>query len=186
MQRSLMACAALAAALAAPVACGSAPDGKSAPPLSETAAAPHPVPAQPPSAPEKAPEEKPMRKANRLAKEKSPYLLQHAHNPVDWFPWGKEAFEKARKEGKPVFLSVGYSSCHWCHVMRRESFEDERIAKLLNDNFVCIKVDREELPDVDGLYMTAVQITDTYGFRRYKMYVNSLTNGSVDVFAAAI
>ena len=94
---------------------------------------------------------------NRLAKEKSPYLLQHAHNPVDWFAWGSEAFEKARKENKPIFLSIGYSTCHWCHVMERESFEDEEVAKVLNDHFVSIKVDREERPDVDKIYMNAVQ-----------------------------
>ncbi len=96
---------------------------------------------------------------NRLAQEKSPYLLQHAHNPVDWFPWGAEAFEKARTEDKPIFLSIGYSTCHWCHVMERESFEDERIAALLNRDFVPIKVDREERPDVDRIYMTFVQAT---------------------------
>src|SRR5580704_14410228 len=90
---------------------------------------------------------------NRLAKEKSPYLLQHAHNPVDWYPWGAEAFEKAKKEDKPIFLSIGYSTCHWCHVMERESFSDPQIAKLINDNFVPIKVDREERPDVDRVYM---------------------------------
>src|SRR5437868_13417103 len=83
------------------------------------------------------------RRVNRLARESSPYLLQHAHNPVDWFPWGAEAFSKAKKEGKLVFLSIGYSSCHWCHVMERESFEDLEVAKLLNQAFVCIKVDRE-------------------------------------------
>lgn len=94
---------------------------------------------------------------NRLANEKSPYLLQHAHNPVDWFPWGDEAFEKARNEDKPVFLSVGYSTCHWCHVMERESFESEEIAQVLNQNFVSIKVDREERPDVDRVYMLFVQ-----------------------------
>jgi uncharacterized protein YyaL (SSP411 family) len=94
---------------------------------------------------------------NRLAKEKSPYLLQHAHNPVDWFPWGEEAFEKARKENKPIFLSIGYSTCHWCHVMERESFEDERLADFLNKHFVSIKIDREERPDVDKIYMTVVQ-----------------------------
>jgi uncharacterized protein len=90
---------------------------------------------------------------NRLAREKSPYLRQHAFNPVDWFPWGSEAFDKARLENKPIFLSVGYSTCHWCHVMERESFSDPAIARLLNDNFVCIKVDREERPDVDRMYM---------------------------------
>ena len=94
---------------------------------------------------------------NRLAKEKSPYLLQHAHNPVDWYPWGAEAFEKAKKEDKPIFLSVGYSTCHWCHVMEHESFEDETLAAFLNEHFVSIKVDREERPDVDQIYMAAVQ-----------------------------
>jgi uncharacterized protein len=94
---------------------------------------------------------------NRLAREKSPYLLQHQHNPVDWYPWGEEAFAKARKENKPILLSIGYSTCHWCHVMERESFEDEKLAEYLNAHFVCIKVDREERPDVDKIYMTAVQ-----------------------------
>ena len=96
---------------------------------------------------------------NRLAREKSPYLLQHAHNPVDWYPWGTEAFEKARSEDKPIFLSIGYSTCHWCHVMERESFENEQIAARLNRDFVPIKVDREERPDVDRIYMTFVQAT---------------------------
>jgi len=95
---------------------------------------------------------------NRLVFEKSPYLLQHASNPVDWYSWGKEAFEKARKEDKPIFLSIGYSTCHWCHVMEKESFEDEEVAKLLNADFVSIKVDREERPDVDNIYMAASQI----------------------------
>ncbi len=95
---------------------------------------------------------------NRLARETSPYLLQHAHNPVDWYPWGEEAFEKAREEGKPILLSIGYSACHWCHVMEHESFENEEIAAIMNELFVNIKVDREERPDVDGIYMTAVQI----------------------------
>ncbi|MCG8401544.1 MAG: thioredoxin domain-containing protein [Firmicutes bacterium] len=95
--------------------------------------------------------------AGRLKKEKSPYLLQHANNPVDWFPWGDEAFEKAKNEDKPVFLSIGYSTCHWCHVMERESFEDREIADFLNRHFVSIKVDREERPDVDHIYMTACQ-----------------------------
>ncbi|XP_005092543.1 spermatogenesis-associated protein 20 isoform X2 [Aplysia californica] len=99
----------------------------------------------------------PSANSNRLSFEKSPYLLQHAHNPVDWFPWGPEAFEKAREENKPIFLSVGYSTCHWCHVMERESFENAEIGKLLNENFVNIKVDREERPDVDKVYMTFVQ-----------------------------
>lgn len=94
---------------------------------------------------------------NRLAREKSPYLLQHQHNPVDWYAWGAEAFEKARKENKPILLSIGYSTCHWCHVMERESFEDETLAKFLNAHFVAIKVDREERPDVDKIYMTALQ-----------------------------
>jgi len=93
---------------------------------------------------------------NRLANEKSPYLLQHAHNPVDWYPWGKEAFEKAKKENKPIFLSIGYSTCHWCHVMEEESFANPEIAKLMNENFVNIKVDREERPDVDRVYMNFV------------------------------
>ena len=95
---------------------------------------------------------------NRLISESSPYLLQHARNPVDWYPWGEEAFEKARKENRPIFLSVGYSACHWCHVMERECFEDEGIAKLLNEHFVSIKVDREERPDVDEVYMLATQL----------------------------
>jgi len=97
------------------------------------------------------------KKANRLIDEKSPYLLQHAYNPVDWYPWGEEAFEKARTEDKPVFLSIGYSTCHWCHVMERESFEDDEVAKVLNEHFVSIKVDREERPDVDAVYMQACQ-----------------------------
>jgi uncharacterized protein len=97
------------------------------------------------------------RPTNRLAKETSPYLLLHAHNPVDWYPWGPEAFAKAKAENKPIFLSVGYSSCYWCHVMERESFMDEEIAKALNSGYVCIKVDREERPDVDQIYMAAIQ-----------------------------
>ena len=96
---------------------------------------------------------------NRLAQEKSPYLLQHAHNPVDWYPWGEEAFAKARRENKPIFLSIGYSTCHWCHVMAHESFENEATAALMNREFVNIKVDREERPDVDRVYMTFVQAT---------------------------
>ncbi len=94
---------------------------------------------------------------NRLIKEKSPYLLQHAFNPVDWYPWGEEAFEKARQEDKPIFLSIGYSTCYWCHVMEREVFENESIAALMNKHVVSIKVDREERPDVDRVYMTALQ-----------------------------
>ncbi len=97
----------------------------------------------------------PMAAANRLANETSPYLLQHAHNPVDWYPWGKEALEKAQREDKPIFLSIGYAACHWCHVMERESFEDDEVARVLNDKFVSIKVDREERPDIDAIYMTA-------------------------------
>ena len=97
------------------------------------------------------------RPANRLARETSPYLLQHAHNPVDWYPWGEEALAKARDEDKPIFLSIGYSACHWCHVMERESFEDPDVAALMNERYVSIKVDREERPDLDGIYMDAVQ-----------------------------
>ncbi len=100
---------------------------------------------------------------NRLIHEKSPYLLQHAHNPVNWYPWGNEAFEKARQEHKPIFLSIGYSTCHWCHVMERESFENEDVAKVMNKNFVCIKVDREERPDLDKIYMAATQATTGSG-----------------------
>ena len=96
---------------------------------------------------------------NRLAHEKSPYLLQHAHNPVDWYPWGEDAFAKARRENKPIFLSVGYSTCHWCHVMAHESFESEEVAAVMNREFVNVKVDREERPDVDRVYMTFVQAT---------------------------
>ena len=101
--------------------------------------------------------------ANRLAGERSPYLLQHANNPVDWYPWGEEAFEKARREQKPIFLSIGYSTCHWCHVMEHESFEDVSIAAVLNQEFVPIKVDREERPDIDRVYMTFVQATTGAG-----------------------
>src|SRR5438093_164977 len=96
---------------------------------------------------------------NRLAREHSPYLLQHRDNPVDWFPWGDEAFAKARAEDKPIFLSIGYSTCHWCHVMEHESFENDEVAAVLNEHFVSIKVDREERPDVDRVYMTFVQAT---------------------------
>nr|WP_245628548.1 thioredoxin domain-containing protein [Salidesulfovibrio brasiliensis] len=99
-----------------------------------------------------------MTKQNALAQEKSPYLLQHAYNPVDWLPWGEAAFDKARREDKPVLVSIGYSTCHWCHVMERESFEDEEIAALLNEAFVCVKVDREERPDVDATYMNVCQM----------------------------
>ena len=94
---------------------------------------------------------------NRLIKETSPYLLQHAHNPVDWHPWGAAALNLAQEKDKPILLSVVYSACHWCHVMERESFENEEIASIMNDNFISIKVDREERPDIDSIYMTAVQ-----------------------------
>ena len=93
---------------------------------------------------------------NKLIHEKSPYLLQHAYNPVQWYPWGEEAFSKSKKENKPIFLSIGYSTCHWCHVMERESFEDPVLAETLNKFFIPIKVDREERPDLDQIYMTAV------------------------------
>lgn len=102
-------------------------------------------------------------KPNRLAKESSPYLLQHAYNPVDWHPWGAEAFEKAKKEKKLVFLSIGYSSCHWCHVMEKESFSHQDVAAILNKNFICIKVDREERPDIDDIYMTALHTMGARG-----------------------
>src|SRR6187401_2781111 len=95
--------------------------------------------------------------ANKLISETSPYLLQHAHNPVNWFPWGDEALDKARKENKPILVSIGYSACHWCHVMERESFEDEETARLMNEHFINIKIDREERPDLDHIYMDAVQ-----------------------------
>jgi uncharacterized protein YyaL (SSP411 family) len=111
-------------------------------------------------------------KVNRLAKSASPYLLQHAHNPVDWYPWGTEAFERAKKENKPIFLSVGYSACHWCHVMERESFSDPAIAKLMNDTFVCVKVDREERPDVDAVYMAALQAFSGGGGWPMNMMIN--------------
>ncbi len=94
--------------------------------------------------------------ANKLVDQKSPYLLQHAHNPVNWYPWGQEAFTKAKEEDKPIFLSIGYSSCHWCHVMEKESFSNVEIAEMLNQDFVCIKVDREERPDIDNIYISAV------------------------------
>ena len=95
---------------------------------------------------------------NRLEHEKSPYLLQHANNPVDWFPWGEEALSLSRTQDKPILLSIGYSACHWCHVMERESFENPETAALMNRDFVNIKVDREERPDLDGIYMKAVQV----------------------------
>ena len=101
---------------------------------------------------------------NRLSLETSPYLLQHQHNPVDWFPWSDEAFEKARRENKPIFLSVGYSTCYWCHVMERQSFEVPAVAAVMNELFVNIKVDREERPDVDQLYMMAIQLISPTGW----------------------
>jgi len=101
--------------------------------------------------------------SNQLIHESSPYLLQHAHNPVNWYPWGKDALEKAKKEDKPIILSIGYSACHWCHVMERESFEDQSIASVMNEDFVCIKVDREERPDVDQVYMDAIQTMGLQG-----------------------
>src|SRR5271154_5579373 len=104
-----------------------------------------------------------MQHTNRLIDETSPYLLQHAHNPVDWYPWGEEALERARRENRPIFLSVGYSTCYWCHVMERECFENEAIAAEMNRAFVNIKVDREERPDVDQLYMTALQVMSRQG-----------------------
>src|SRR5580692_519746 len=102
---------------------------------------------------------------NRLSAETSPYLLQHAHNPVDWYAWGEEALERARTEDKPILVSIGYSACHWCHVMERESFEDESTARLMNEHFINIKIDREERPDLDHIYMDAVQaITGSGGW----------------------
>src|ERR1700710_511810 len=95
---------------------------------------------------------------NRLANSTSPYLLQHAHNPVDWYPWGAEALQKARDENKLLLVSIGYSACHWCHVMEHESFEQDDVAKVMNEHFVCIKVDREERPDIDQIYRSAVQL----------------------------
>src|SRR5690349_18805567 len=100
---------------------------------------------------------------NKLIHSTSPYLLQHAHNPVDWHEWNAESLEKAQREDKPILVSIGYSACHWCHVMERESFENESIAKLMNESFVCIKVDREERPDVDQVYMEAVQVLGING-----------------------
>src|SRR5688500_1390453 len=101
--------------------------------------------------------------ANRLAEETSPYLLQHKDNPVDWYPWGEEALGRARAEQKPLIVSIGYSACHWCHVMERESFEDASVAELMNERFVPVKVDREERPDVDAIYMDAVQAMTGHG-----------------------
>src|SRR3990170_3244023 len=100
---------------------------------------------------------------HHLANENSPYLIQHSNNPVNWYPWGAEALAKARAEDKPIFLSIGYAACHWCHVMERESFEDPRIAAVMNEHFVSIKVDREERPDLDAIYMDAVQAMAGHG-----------------------
>ena len=100
---------------------------------------------------------------NHLVGETSPYLLQHAHNPVNWWPWGPDALERARAERKPILLSIGYAACHWCHVMERESFEDEATAAQMNEQFVCIKVDREERPDLDAIYMQATQAMTGHG-----------------------
>lgn len=96
-------------------------------------------------------------KPNSLINETSPYLLQHAYNPVNWYPWGQEAFSRAKAEDKPIFLSIGYSTCHWCHVMEKESFEDQEVADVLNRGFVAVKVDREERPDIDSVYMAVCQ-----------------------------
>ncbi|MBA4076377.1 MAG: thioredoxin domain-containing protein, partial [Cyanobacteria bacterium PR.023] len=101
--------------------------------------------------------------ANRLIGQSSPYLKAHAHDPVDWYPWGQEAFAKAKSENKPILLSIGYSACHWCHVMHQESFQDKATAELMNQEFVCIKVDREERPDIDETYMPAVQLISGRG-----------------------
>src|SRR5437870_3801012 len=100
---------------------------------------------------------------NRLIDSTSPYLLQHAHNPVDWHPWGSEALDRARRENKPIFLSIGYAACHWCHVMEHECFENPAIAALMNQQFINIKVDREERPDLDDLYMLATQLMTGHG-----------------------
>src|ERR1700732_2963477 len=104
-----------------------------------------------------------MATTNNLIRETSPYLRQHAHNPVDWYAWGPEALGRATQLDRPIFLSIGYSACHWCHVMEHESFENEEIAKILNEHFVSIKVDREERPDLDQIYMTAVQMMTRHG-----------------------
>ena len=108
---------------------------------------------------------------NKLIHEKSPYLIQHAHNPVDWYPWGSEAFEKARSEDKMLFVSIGYATCHWCHVMERESFEDPDLAEYLNNHFVPVKVDREERPDVDKIHMDALHALGQQGGWPLNMFV---------------
>ena len=113
------------------------------------------------------------RMSNRLINETSPYLLQHAENPVDWYPWCEEAFERAKREDKPIFLSIGYSTCHWCHVMAHESFEDRRTAAILNRHFISIKVDREERPDIDSVYMTVCQVRHAGFFWFAKLFYNN-------------
>ena len=125
------------------------------------------------AAPASGQEKEPPKFTNRLAKEQSPYLLLHAHNPTDWYPWGPEAFEKAKKENKLIFLSVGYSSCYWCHVMERECFNNAEVAKLLNQWFVCIKVDREERPDIDQVYMTALNLLQGRGGWPMSMFLTT-------------
>src|SRR6267143_4858495 len=112
------------------------------------------------------------KKANRLIHATSPYLLQHAYNPVDWHEWGPEALNKASEESKPILVSIGYSACHWCHVMERESFEKEEIAQSMNAHFVCIKVDREERPDIDQVYMEAVQAMGGQGGWPLNVFLN--------------
>src|SRR6478672_1610998 len=111
--------------------------------------------------------------SNRLINESSPYLQQHAHNPVDWYPYSEEAFQKAKKENKPVLVSIGYAACHWCHVMERESFENEQVAAIMNENFINIKVDREERPDVDHIYMDAVQAISGSGGWPLNFFLNT-------------
>ncbi|MGA8679281.1 MAG: thioredoxin domain-containing protein, partial [Acidimicrobiales bacterium] len=110
-----------------------------------------------------APQQESGARENRLGAETSPYLRQHRHDPVDWYPWGPEAFERARQVDRPLFLSIGYSACHWCHVMAHESFADEATAKQMNESVVAVKVDREERPDVDAIYMEAVQASSGHG-----------------------
>ena len=105
----------------------------------------------------------PEKSYNRLIYEKSPYLLQHKNNPIHWYAWGEEALKASQDQNKPIFLSIGYSTCHWCHVLEKESFEDEEVAALLNENFICIKVDREEHPDVDQFYINVVEATTGKG-----------------------
>jgi hypothetical protein len=109
---------------------------------------------------------------NHLIGETSPYLLQHAHNPVEWYPWGEEALNRAKAEQKPILVSIGYAACHWCHVMERESFENSRIAEVMNQHFICIKVDREERPDVDQVYMDAVQAMGVHGGWPLNVFLN--------------